>query len=132
VSRELKLLTWCDGDHDEDVVATVVRTLTVDGSKPVLLDLCDVCDKVVQDMIEFMERGVLASKAIATPVARVKKPDALPHRAVPEQVVPTRADGKDRVDCPECDYVGRTRSALGQHLTSKHGKKFSDFDWTPA
>lgn len=130
MARELRLITWCDGDHDEDVPATTVRTLTVDGGKPVLLDLCDVCDKIVQDMVVFMERGVLASKAIATPAARVPRTAALPTRAAPEQAVPTRADGKDRVDCQDCDYVGRTRSALGQHLKSKHDKKFSDYDWT--
>jgi hypothetical protein len=132
VARELRLITWCDGEHgDEDVAATVVRTLSVDGDKPVLLDLCEVCDKTVQDLILFMGRGVPASKAIAAPQARTRRAETLPVKAVAPR---PRADGKDRVDCMEegCGYVGNTRSALGQHLTSKHGTKFSDYDWTPA
>lgn len=130
MSRELKLITWCDGEHgDEDVRATVVRTLAVDGDKPVLLDLCEVCDKTVQDLMVFMERGVPASKAVSAPQTRGRKADTLPVKAVAPR---PRADGKDRVDCPECEYVGNTRSALGQHLKTRHEKKFSDYDWTPA
>lgn len=134
MSRELKLVTWCDGDHDGDVSATVVRTLTVDGSKPVLLDLCEVCDKIVEDLLVFMERGVQANKAlVASGRVRKQLPTRAPERTrtVPEQAVPTRADGRDRVDCPECDYVARTRGALGQHLRSRHSKTTTDYDWTP-
>lgn len=128
MARELKLVTWCDGEHDGDVPATTARTLAVDGSKPILLDLCETCDKVVQDMLAFMDRGVLASHAVSAPAARVRRsPGSVP------LTPPQRRDGKDRADCMEegCGYVGRTRSALGQHLKSKHGTKFTDYDWTP-
>lgn len=130
----MKLVVWCDGDHEEDTPSTVVRTLTVDGGKPVLLDLCEVCDKVVQDMIALMEAGVLADKAIAAPTtSKTRRPAPVPEGLPPAKTpgyVPVRADGKDRRDCPECEYVGRTRSAMGQHLKTKHGTLFSNYDWT--
>jgi hypothetical protein len=132
------LVVWCDGDHEEDTPSAVVRTLTVDGGKPVLLDLCDVCDKAVQDVVTLMEQGVLADKAIAAPpthrqarVPRGTNPGGKP--STTPGWVPVREDGRDRRDCvePDCGYVGATRSALGQHILQKHGGKLSDYDWTP-
>jgi hypothetical protein len=129
VTRELKLVLWCDGEHDEDVEAVMSRTVSVDGGKPMLLDLCETCDKVVQDMIAFMDRGVLASKAVAMPHARVRKSALLPVR---ERAGTGRVDGKDRTDCPEegCGHVSPTRSALGAHVKTAHGTKIRDYDWS--
>ena len=142
MARELKLVVWCDGDHEEDTPSTVVRTLTVDTSKSVLLDLCDVCDKAVQDVLTLMEQGVLADKVITAPATRVHRPAATraPRGSNPGGKPsttpgwePVREDGRDRRDClePDCGYVGATRSALGQHILQKHGGKLSDYDWTP-
>ena len=128
MARELKLITWCDGDHEEDVPSTTVRRLSVDGGPTILLDLCDVCDKVVQDVFVLMDSGVPESKAIfePTPTPRKRTP------STPPTTKPIRADGRDRRDCPECDYIGNTRSAMGQHLKQKHHKQLSDFDWSTA
>ncbi len=135
MARELVLRSWCDGDHDEDVAAVVARTITVDRGEPIVLDLCEVCDKTVRDLLHLMGHGVPAKQAIVAPGERPfrgrgerinpRKPSEIPGGE------PTRADGRDRRDCPECDYIGATRSAMGQHLKVKHGKKFTDYDWTP-
>jgi len=139
MARELKLITWCDGDHDHDEPATVVRTLTVDNCKPVLLDLCEPCDKVVQDMLSLMQQGVLADKAIVGsmtgPRPRVVQSRPSPTRsdsAVSARRKQIEASGQHRTDCAEedCDYVAPTRSALGQHLKMKHDAKLSDYDWS--
>jgi hypothetical protein len=126
VARELKLVSWCDGEHheDEEVPAVVARTLSVDGGKPMLLDLCETCDKVVRDLIVFMDRGLLASRAVSVP--GVRKSD------LPTRVTTVVGGGKDRTDCPECGHVSPTRSAMGAHLKTKHQKKIRDYDWGQA
>jgi hypothetical protein len=132
MARELQLVTWCDGDHETDVRATVVRTLSVDGGKPVLLDLCEPCDKAVQDVLVLMDAGVYADKALVAPGSRPPRAVRAVPDAQPEPSKSQRADGRDRTDCVEdgCGYVAPTRSALGQHVKQKHETKLSNYDWT--
>jgi hypothetical protein len=127
VARELRLDLWCDGEHgDEDVPATVTRTLTLDSGEPYLLDLCERCDKAVQDIALLMQRGVLAEQAIIAPGSTPprKKGPLVPTAVASKmkQSVPWRT-------CPDCGYVTPTRSALGQHVKQKHEKLLRDYDW---
>lgn len=117
MSKEIKIVAWCDGDHeDDDTIATVERLIWMDQGKPILLDLCDTCDKVMQDLQELMSRGVVADKTMVTPI---KKPVWAENPDTPE---------KDRT-CPDgdCGFVAVTRQALGKHVRSKHGKSFKDY-----
>lgn len=128
MSREVKVVAWCDGGHGDQVEATVERVVSVDGGTATLLDLCASCDETVQAVLDLMSEGV-AADTVAAPAPR-RRPGTGTPPARRRGVAPHRADGRDRRDCPECEYVGPTRSALGQHLRSRHDAKFSDYTWS--
>jgi hypothetical protein len=138
MSKEVQIVPWCDGDHEEAVRAEVERTVAVDGSKTILLDLCQPCDKLFEDLSWLMERGVQADK-VREPRRRkaseVRPVAETPRKRKGRQPPP----GAKRVDCqePSCldprtgePYMAPTRSALGQHIKQKHHKLLSDYDWT--
>ena len=109
------------------------RVVSLDGGKPVLLDLCEPHDKVFADVATLMERGATVGKSDRPSRSRkAASPDGTtePRRSQNGRLIPP---GSDRTDCvePDCGYVSPTRSALGQHVKQKHGKKLSDYDWTP-
>lgn len=136
MSKEVQVVSWCDGDHEAQERAVMERIVTVDGGKPVVLDLCERCDKVMGDLLTLMERGAPADGS---------KPKRQ-HRKTPGPYQSTGSGGRVRVlaadmpmDCrePGCvdprtgvAYVAPTRSALGQHVKQKHHKLLSDYDWT--
>jgi len=142
VSREVQIVRWCDGrDHEGPTRATVERTVSVDGGRIILLDLCEPCDKLVQEVLALMESGIEAAKVMdPTPPPRGNRKGRPPGIPTSEKEDAARAarrqqihdEGQDRTDClePGCGYEGPTRSALGQHINSSHpGKKLSDYNW---
>lgn len=126
--KEITVVGYCDHDHESRVRSTVERTLSVDGSKPVALDLCDEHDALVKQMLDMMDRGVVVKGAPK------KRASSGQHRASgaggsgtyhePTGVVPP-LEGPHV--CPECGFESATRGALGQHLTTKHEKGFRDY-----
>lgn len=99
--KEIEVHAWCDGNHssaDGRIEAVIERTLTVNGSKPILLDLCADHDRLLTDL---MEAG-----------------SVIPTSAQSSSNLPTLA--KDTTECPECGLVSNSRSALGQHLNRMH------------
>jgi hypothetical protein len=128
MSREVQIVSWCDGDHEEATEAEVERVVSLDGGKAILLDLCEACDnEVFENLVWLMERGVEAAKVAPQ---RPHKPAFRTREGAWK--------GKDRTDCPEKDidprtgkpYVANNRKALQSHLKQKHDKKLSDYDWS--
>lgn len=109
--KEVRLIPWCDGHDDEKVEAVIERTITIDGCKPVLLDLCDLCDKNVIVVAELLSRGVLAEKPKRKPKAKPKG----------DLLTPADVDSQTTTACPRCGHNSPTRSALGAHTRTKHG-----------
>lgn len=135
MSREVMILSWCDGDHEDKVRAEVERVVTLDGKRPRLVDLCRSCDKLFTDVEWLLDRG-----ADAEEVTEPKRRETREHPQRTAKRKPRRPPvGSDRVDCqePGCidprtgeQYVAPTRTALGQHVKSKHDKRLSDYDWS--
>lgn len=136
--KEVTIVSYCDGfahDDGDRARSSIERVVAVDNGRPVTLDLCDNCDTVIESMLRLMERGAVAKG----PGGRKKGSTAAPKVATP------RSEGAPRNNapltsipfegphiCPVCkdegvDFESRSRSALGQHLSSRHGKGFKDF-----
>lgn len=136
--KEVTIVSYCDGfahDDGDRARSSIERVVAVDNGRPVTLDLCDSCDTLVESMLHLMERGAVAKG----PGGRKKGSTT----AAPK--VPPTAAGAARNNapltsipfegphiCPVCkeegkDFESRSRSALGQHLSSRHGKGFKDF-----
>jgi len=121
--KHVQIVAFCDGEIHEHggqlatVPATVERTISVDGSKPVLLDMCAECDHQILAILTLMERGA----AIDLPVKKNKgsKPPA----------TATPAPSDLSTACPEedCGYSAPNRAALGQHTRSQHGKGLKQY-----
>jgi hypothetical protein len=110
--KHIQVIAYCDGTHDEKVKATIERTVKIDNGKPVLLDLCEPCDKPFLALLDLMERG-----------APVEKPER-PKRDRTGESRPSRIPGGPvhLRTCPECGHVSPNRSTLGQHTRTQHGK----------
>lgn len=115
--REVIIVPWCDGHDDIKVEATVERTISIDGCKPVLLDLCDQCDKDVIIVSELMSRGVLAEN----PKRKPRKPKVQQFEGADEPYPFVGGeDPKTTTICRICGHDSPTRSALGAHVKTKH------------
>ena len=111
MSREVLVLKWCD-NHEDQVEATVERTLSVDGSKMLTLDLCEECDaSFILPVIGMLEEYGVDEKA------------AYP-RKDKKRRTKERSDGNT---CPVCGFESVSRDSLGQHLRIRHGKGLRDF-----
>jgi hypothetical protein len=112
--REVVVLRFCDGDHIEQVSATVEEVEGF-GGEPMLLDLCNPCFEVyrkdVATVQEWLRRGVPAAKAVTGP-APVRRPRARPTGRKRKEDLTTT--------CNQCGYTCPTRTALGQHTKQKH------------
>jgi len=111
--KEVTIVAYCDSDHDQRVAAGVERTVQIDGSKPVVLDLCDNCDQVIQSLLGLMEKGAVI------PGKKSKSAKAAPHPKPP-----SKAGTGVEEKCPEkgCSHSSPNRAALGQHTRATHGK----------
>lgn len=106
--KQVHVTAFCDGaDHEERTPAIIERTVRVDRGDPVVLDLCEGCDKTFIDLLVLMERG-------APPAPDHSRPSRL------------RGSGLSTT-CPECGKPSKTRSALGQHTRKIHGKGLKEY-----
>lgn len=116
MSKQIQILAFCDGDHEQDTPATVERTLSLDG-KPWVNDLCERCDR------QFIWPLLSLSEAGAEP------PDPPPRPSRSRKGIGGAKPRNLPTVCPDCGYECPTRSALGQHVKAKHGKVLADYDW---
>lgn len=114
--KEVTIVAYCDGNHENREPSSVERTVTIDGSKPVILDLCGECDKAILALLALMEQGAVLPQA--------KKPAA--KKASPTEASVT-ALSNESLSCPECEYTGPNRAALGQHTRGSHGKGLKEY-----
>lgn len=115
---------YCDNvEHlDEQVPATEV-VISIDGRKPVAVDLCEVCRKQFVGPVEALLRHE------GQPVKQ--SPKRGPGRP-PAGNVATRAQklpGDARCPVPGCGWSG-TRTALNQHAPTKHDQLASQLEGT--
>lgn len=131
--KEITVIGYCDGDHEDRQRSSVERVVSVDGSKPVALDLCEQCDSMVSRLLELMDRGVV----VKTPT---KKKSAAPASGGGQQQQQSGTRGTYHTPtgkvpplegphiCPECGFESTSRGALGQHLNTTHDKGFRDYN----
>lgn len=130
--KEVTIVGYCDGEHEEKTRSQVERTVAVDGSKPVTLDLCNGCDGAIRDLLHLMEHGAVVgakSKKRGPYGPRAAAPRATAPAAPAVVAVPTgQAPPLEGPHiCPECAFESRSRGALGQHLNTTHDKGFRDY-----
>jgi hypothetical protein len=134
MSKEVVVQSWCDGDHEERVAATVEREETL-GGEPYLLDLCGVCDLAFAEALGrvrvWLERGVPRSQAEAPPPRRVRHTTGQPSARPEFNTVQMRTCPEQGCVDPRTNehYIAPTRTALGQHLKTKHGTRLGNYDW---
>lgn len=125
MSKEVVIQSWCDGEHERPVRATIERTESL--GQPIALDLCESCaalfEKDLDTVRAWLARGVPAEKA-SPPVPKVGRPRA----GVGGRPKPDMSALVWRT-CPDCGYECPTRTALGQHTKTKHDKVLSDYTW---
>lgn len=119
--KHVQIVAFCDGDIHEGegepmVPATMERTVSIDGSKPALLDLCDACDSIIAAAEALMKRGA----QIDLPAKKAGKQK----QEKSEGTTSTPEPSTLSTVCPEpgCGLVSASRTALGQHTRSQHGK----------
>jgi hypothetical protein len=113
MSKEVLVIAWCDNAiaHVDKEEALVERVVSIDNRKPVTIDLCKTCDDALfAPLLDVMEQGT-------------KVPSKQKAKAAPS------TDDEGQRTCPECGFVSKSRSALGQHLSHKHERGLSDYDW---
>jgi hypothetical protein len=117
MSKQVNIVAYCDGEHDEMVLATTERTINVDDDGPRTVDLCADHDKVVQELQVLLVNGVPVRRTRKTPPPGV---DRDRHRGAAEDL---------RVPCPEpgCDRTAKNRAGLAQHTLQGHGKSLRDY-----
>jgi hypothetical protein len=141
--KQVIVQAFCDGDHAERTPANVERRVSIDGSKSVVLDVCDSCDQMFQVMLGFMERGAVVPDEDADadeeqpqreqrrqpPRKQKGSKQSRPDKAARRQARTTGRDpGNGMITvCPDCGFVSVSRNALGQHLAQKHNKRFGDY-----
>lgn len=108
--KQIQVIAWCDGPHDEDeqVPATEQVTVQIDRLRPRTIDLCEFCYK---DMVEPL-RTTLVEFGVD------------PTGAPPKATMPAKPKRQRTTACPLCDQVSNSRSALGQHLKRMHSTGF--------
>lgn len=114
--KEIKVIAWCDGNHDEGemIQADGAVTIAFGKGKPRTVDLCKSCN---EDMIEpvmamFGQFGVTDDGSISTGLAGIE---------------PRRRARKPNPPCPDCGHQSPNRSALGTHMKNRHDKGLKDY-----
>lgn len=105
MSREIKVILWCDGPHDAGrYQAEGSFTVALGDKAPKSVDLCNVCrQRFIDPVAEMLDKyGVTPEKT-----SKAKRPEAVP-------------------ECPDCGFQSRSRGGLGQHLKVRHGKGLRD------
>lgn len=117
--KEVMIVAYCDGNHEGRTPSAVERTVTIDGSKPVVLDLCGECDKAILALLTLMEQGAVVPRREAQAAAKAPTPKKKKDKKS------EKSDDEDHT-CPDCGHKSPNRTALGQHLRNRHGKGFRD------
>lgn len=113
--KEVQVIAWCSnqivhGDDPRAARATTEVTLSVDGSKPHVLDLCDDCD------------GTLGS-TLRTAAAMGEKVGAVKVRRAPR----AQPEVTDRSHvCPVCEHPFAQRKTMTTHLRKVHSQSIKD------
>jgi hypothetical protein len=97
----------------------VERTAALDD-EAARVDLCDECDAHLDALRELIAKGE-STKRQTRGRPSVKNAS----RPVRERGLGLPTDCRE----PGCGYVAPSRSALGQHVKSQHGKLLSDYNW---
>jgi len=110
MSQEVKIILWCDNDHEEPALAVITRTVTIDEFGPTKIDLCDTCDKIIEMAEELAKKGVPATR-VKPLMAADKYRDQRAARG-----------GKPRPwgPCEICGHSSTTRGGLVQHIRVHH------------
>lgn len=118
MTKQVLVVAYCDGEHDDQVRATVER-----HEQGKVLDLCPACSVSFEEAVEavkvWLRRG---SPEQQQPKKRRASPSTPPPNALP--------DIEFMRTCQTCGYECPTRTALGQHVKKIHGKKLGDYDWS--
>ena len=103
-----EIITWCDVCLLEDVRAAATTTvLTVNGRKPVGVDLCPVHeDQILKPLLELM-------------IGSGRPADQRP-RPLPKSTAPAAGDGASFA-CPFCDVPYDSPGGLARHFGAVHG-----------
>ncbi len=102
-----EIVTWCDWHlNTGDKFPGAPRTVVLDAGKPMVMDLCDGCDKELLQPL----RDVV--KEIGRPADSTSRP---PLGAEPSK-------SKNKIPCPEegCNYLARGRSSFRSHFPDVH------------
>lgn len=120
MSKEVLIVSYCDGEHEHRTEASHEHTLTLDGEQPVELDLCDGHEQLMESVRALVDRG--------TPVKRGAKPK--PAKTMASRPGPKPSN--EYLSCPEpgCTGGGKGRVGLAQHVMRVHGKGLADYDTT--
>jgi hypothetical protein len=111
--KEIRIVAWCDGNHEEgeQVRAEQQVSMTIGKMlKPRTVDLCDDCFKTMIVPVETM----LTAFGVVEDTAKAYKPKAPKGEPAQQENVPP---------CPECGEQMKSRPGLGVHLSRKHGKR---------
>jgi hypothetical protein len=104
--KEITVTPWCDGTHPERVRATHERTLTIDGRKPRVVDLCDEDNERLQ---RLYDEGAPAEQTRRRSVAASGAAPAATNQAV---------DGG--FPCDHCPRSFPTSQGRATHTTRSH------------
>jgi hypothetical protein len=124
--KQVIVQAFCDGDHAERTEAVNERTVAIDGSDTIMLDVCEQCDQLFAVLLGLMERG---AKVDAKPKKEGMK-SKVSDGPIKEQPSDSRRVSAEDLPttCPDCGFHSVSRTALGQHLRTKHdGKGFKDY-----
>lgn len=93
MSKEIEVIAWCDGPHDKRVRAGRDYTITMDGGKPTVIDLCDQCvTTFIEPVASMLQVGAEVKGSVAKSYG-----------------------------CPVCTFASPTPQGLGKHARSAHG-----------
>lgn len=128
----MKIPRWdlfCDGwaHQPETVVATVERTISIDGGGEYIVDLCESCNLVIDQIAQMLaERAAPASARRTVPKLTGWSPER-PYRVGDRAVTMKEAvDERFQRTCPVCWTEYDDRERLRNHLWREHGKRFRD------
>jgi hypothetical protein len=107
--KEVQVIAYCDGEHQGRVKATRERTVSIDGSQPTALDLCDEHDEAIEAVAALLSRGVMVKKGLSRPSKRGT-----------DQQIPCLLPG--------CGGTYRNRAGLAQHTNRTHNMTLAEYE----